>query len=103
MSTRWSTHLLLFTICVSSVEMRAKLNVNSVRAAADIPIATRSRNLLSLVTTLYCGSAVRMWSNLLSLSARHERLISATSSTCVRNGSGHFLMYLWYSLKMSLE
>ncbi len=37
---------------------------------------------------------------LLTLSAMQERLISAASSTCVRKGSGHFLMYLWYCVKM---
>jgi hypothetical protein len=77
----------------------AELKVDSVRAAADIPSAAKSRNGLSLVMTLYCGSVSRMLLKSFSLS---DLLISATSSTCVRNGMGHFLMYLYYWLKMSI-
>jgi hypothetical protein len=49
MSMRWSTRLLLLTICVSRCEIFAELKVESVRAAADIPSATKSRKHLSLV------------------------------------------------------
>ncbi len=96
MLTKWSMHLLLLIICVSSVEIRSELKVDKVRAAADMPNVTRSRKRLSLVMTSYWGSASRMSLNLLSLSARQEQLILATCSTWVLNGSGHFLMYRWY-------
>ena len=58
------------------------LKVAKVRAAADIPKETRSRNRLSLVTTSYSGNAARMLVKSLSLSARQDLLMSATSSTC---------------------
>jgi hypothetical protein len=37
--------LLLEAICVSSVEILAELNVDNVSAAADMPRATKSKNL----------------------------------------------------------
>jgi len=68
------------------------LNVGRVRAAADIPKEIRSRNRLSLETTSYSGNAARMLLKSFNLSARQDLLISATSSTCVLNGSGHLSM-----------
>jgi hypothetical protein len=102
MSIKWSTRLLLLTIWVSRCDILAELKVDSGRAAADMPSATKLRNRLSLVMTSYCGSVLRMLLKSFSLSARHDLLILATSSTCVRNGMGHFSMYLWYWLKMSI-
>jgi hypothetical protein len=102
MSTKWSTCLLLLTICVSTCKIFAKLKGNNVRAAVYMPSTTKSRKRLFLVMTSYCGSVSRMLLKSFSLSARHDLLISPTSSTCVQNGSGHFLMYLWYWLKMSV-
>jgi hypothetical protein len=92
----------VLTICVSRCEILAKLKVDNVRAAADMPSATKLRKHLSLVMTSYCGSASRMLLKSLSLSVRHDLLILATSLTCMWNGSGHFSMYLWYWLKMSV-
>jgi hypothetical protein len=71
-----------------------------------MPNATRSSKHLSLVMTSYWGSVSRMSLKLLSFSVRHDLLISVTSVTsytCVRNGFGHFSMYLWYWLKMSIR
>jgi hypothetical protein len=96
MLTKWSMHLLLLMICVSSVEIHAELKVDKIRAAADMPNVTRLRKHLYLVMTLYWGSASRRSLKLLSLSARQEQLILATCSTWVLNGSGHFSMYWWY-------
>jgi len=48
----------------------------------------------------YLGRASRMSLKLLTLSAMQEWLISATSSTWVQKGSGHFSIYLWYWVKM---
>ncbi len=76
-------------ICVSSVEILAKLNVDNVRAAADMPRATRSRNHLSRVLTSFLGKASRMSMKSFTLSSMQARLSSATSSTCVWKGSGH--------------
>ncbi len=101
MSTRWSTRLLLLTNCISKREILAELNVESVSATADIPNATKSRKHLSMVTTSYCGSVSSMLLKSVSLLARHDLLISATSSTCVLKGSGHISMDLWYLSKMS--
>jgi len=94
MLTKWSTLLLLLTICVSRCEILAELKVDKVRAAVDMPSTTKLRKRLSLVMTSYCGRAFRMLLKSFSLSARHDLLISVTSSTCVQNGSGHFSMYL---------
>ena len=93
MSTRWSRRLLLLTICVSKCEILIVLKVDSVNAADDMPRATKSRKRLSRVTTSCCGSASSMFLKLLCLSARQERLSSATSSTCVLEGSGQMSMY----------
>ncbi len=68
------------------------LNVARVSAAADIPKEIKSRNRLSRETISYSGRAARMLVKSLSLSARQDLLISATSSTCVLNGSGHLSM-----------
>ncbi len=100
MLTRWSTHLLFDAIFDSSVEMLAELKVDSVSAAVDIPVATRSKNCLSRVTTSYCGKASRMFSKSLTLSASQDLLISATSLTWVQKGLGHFSMELCYWLKI---
>jgi len=99
-STRWSTRLLLEAIWVSNVEILAELKVDRVSAAADMPRAAKSKNHLSRVITSYLGSASRMSLKLFTLSTMQEWLISATSSTCVRKGLGHFSMLLWYWLKM---
>ncbi len=87
-------------ICVSSIEILAKLNVDNVRAAADMPRATRSRNHLSRVLTSFLGKALRMSMKSFTLSSMQALLSSATSSTCVWKGSGHNPMYLWYWEKM---
>jgi hypothetical protein len=100
MSTRWSTRLLFKAICVSSIEILAELNVDNVRAAADMPRATRSRNRLSRVLTSFLGKASRMSMKSFILSSMQAQLSSATSSTCVWKGFGHNAVYLSYLEKM---
>jgi hypothetical protein len=72
--------------------MWAELKVDSMSAAVDMPLATRSKNHLSRVTTVCYGRGSEISTKLLILSVRKDLLISVTSSTCVQKGSGQRLM-----------